>query len=43
MKFEKNKKGNFRNPYNVIQKLIDEIIRRNKQTRKEKIAIIKVQ
>jgi hypothetical protein len=30
MEFEKDKKGYLRNPYNVIQKLIDEIIRKER-------------
>jgi hypothetical protein len=29
LEFEKNRKGYFRNPYRVIQKLIDEIVRRH--------------
>jgi hypothetical protein len=28
MKFEKNKKGNIRNPYGALMKLINEILKR---------------
>jgi len=35
-RFEKNKKGYFRNPYGVIKKLIDEIsLKETKNQRKE--------
>jgi hypothetical protein len=29
--FQKNRRGYFRNPYNVLQKLINEIIKREKK------------